>query len=139
MYTAATIIATPPVISKYFNAPIVVLLGASALLPVRHLLRLRNRLSSKKNPEDLPEDEFFRQQRHRYRKNQSRYHCHECNNHLHSSPKTFPAISQIQGGTQMAGCNSLKGMGLLRFQRTPIVLVRRHCGRNDTGRYLNER
>src|SRR6266852_1983813 len=93
MHTAAIIIPRPPVISRYLNASIVVLLCASAPLPVFHRNRLRNHLSDwlldslppKEQPEHLPENKFLRQQRHRHRKNQARHDCHECDHHLHKA------------------------------------------------------
>src|SRR5260370_40462524 len=92
MHTAAIIIPRPPVISRSLNASIVVLLCASAPLPVFQRTRLRNHLSDwlldslppKEQPEHLPENEFLRQQRHRHRKNQACHHCHECDHHLHN-------------------------------------------------------
>src|SRR6266446_2926988 len=97
MHTAAIIIPRPPVISKYFNASIVVLLCASAPVPDLHRHRLRNhlpdrlpdrlsnRLSNKEQPEHLPENKFLCQHRHRHRKNQARHQRHECDHHLHDA------------------------------------------------------
>src|SRR6266851_291463 len=62
MQTAAIIIPTPPVISKYFNTSIVVLPRASALLPSFHCYRAPH----KEQPNHLSENKFFRQQRHRH-------------------------------------------------------------------------
>src|ERR1022692_3166141 len=91
MHTAAIIIPTPHVISKYFNASIVVLLCATALLPCFHRHRLPCHLpyslSEKEQPEHLPENQFFRQQRHRHRKNQARHHRHKCDRHLHNASR----------------------------------------------------
>src|SRR6266851_6910000 len=80
MQTAAIIIPTPPVISKYFNTSIVVLPRASALLPSFHCYRAPH----KEQPNHLSENKFFRQQRHRHGKNQSRYNRHERDRDLHN-------------------------------------------------------
>src|SRR6267154_1460586 len=79
---AAIIIPTPPVISKYFSVSIVVLLGASALVPHFHCYRM----PPKEHPNDLSKNKFFRQQRHRHGKDQSRHHRDECNRYLHNAP-----------------------------------------------------
>jgi hypothetical protein len=82
MQMAAIIIPTPLVISKYFNASIVLLPYALALL-----LRLyRYRVPHKDHPNHLPENKFFRQQRHRHGKNKSGHHRNECDRYLHNAP-----------------------------------------------------
>src|SRR5258708_35382696 len=80
MLTAARIIPRPPATSKYFDANIVVLLCALALLSRFHC----DRLPGKEHAEYLPEDQFFRQQGHRQRKDHASYHCHECDFHWHN-------------------------------------------------------
>src|SRR5579862_1247205 len=80
MLTAARIIPKPPYISKYRNASMVVLLCASALLPLFGL----DRLPGKERAEYLSEDQLFRQQSDCQRENHSCDDCHECDCHLHN-------------------------------------------------------
>src|SRR5580704_1525917 len=130
MHTAAIIIPTPHVISKYFNASIEVLLCASALLPGFLRYRLPDHLSDKQQPEHLPENQFLRQQRHRHRKNQARHHRHKCDRHLHDALRKNCPQTRTKDLNQKPGarCTGLRALLLPIHLRRD--LLRRHIRRS---------
>jgi len=63
------------------------MLPRSALLSFLHRDRLPRQFARRKEqPEHLPEDQFFRQQRYRQREDHPCHHRHECDCHLHNQP-----------------------------------------------------
>src|SRR5438309_8269750 len=69
--------------------------ASSSLLHTCTRLRLRRGgLPRKEQPEHLTEDQFFRQQRHRQRKDHPPDNCDECDCHLHD---VLPDERQCQG------------------------------------------
>src|SRR5579863_6344966 len=86
--------------------------SASALVP-----RLdgdclpRQYFGSEKQPEDLPKNQFFGQQRYRQGKDQPTYNCHECDCHLHDRPP-IPPRTQFHTAVAEPRLMSLNGMAL---------------------------
>src|SRR5258707_4305045 len=89
MAIAAAIIPAPPQSSKYFKNTITIFLSTLLGLDPDWLKRHARRdspgcgLAGEKDPENLAEDQFFHDQRHSYRKGESRRHRHKCDYHLH--------------------------------------------------------
>src|SRR5579871_171727 len=90
MPRATRIIPRPPAISKYFSASMFVLLvfpcaNSTLLGRFHHRSFTRQPGRCEKIPEHLSEDDLLRQQRDREGEDQSPYHCHERDCHLHDA------------------------------------------------------